>query len=146
MHDCLGKRVSSTTGKLDLPDQKKIKVLNFCNLAFGCSMRSSNGQIRNCQSWLLITVHGHFLSNRLGLFCQVTIWPRKHKWKTPSQDKKNLPHWVELEILRNCACRWRLWNGLEKWKRNIFSKRKKTIWPLTSTLLLSLVSNYKVWY
>ena len=45
----------------------------------------SNGPFRNCQSWSFITVRGHFKSIRLGLYCQVTIWPRKHKRKTPSQ-------------------------------------------------------------
>jgi len=43
------------------------------------------GPFRNCQSWSFITVHGQFKSNRLGLYCQVTIWPRKNKRKTPSQ-------------------------------------------------------------
>jgi len=43
------------------------------------------GPFRNCQLWSFITVHGQFLSNRLRICCQVTIWPRKHKRKTPSQ-------------------------------------------------------------
>jgi len=44
-----------------------------------------NGPFRNCQSWSFITVHGQFYSKRLGLYCQVTIWPRKQERKTPSQ-------------------------------------------------------------
>jgi len=44
-----------------------------------------NGPFRNCQSWSFITVHDQFKSSRLRLYCQVTIWPRKHKRKTPSQ-------------------------------------------------------------
>ena len=43
------------------------------------------GPFRNCQSWSFITVHGQIKSNRLGLYCEVTIGPRKHKRKTPSQ-------------------------------------------------------------
>ena len=39
----------------------------------------------NDESWSFITVHGQFKSKRLGLYCQVAIWPRKHKRKTPSQ-------------------------------------------------------------
>ena len=41
--------------------------------------------VSNCQSWLFITVRGQFKSNRSGLYCQVTIWHRKHKRKTFSQ-------------------------------------------------------------
>jgi len=52
-------------------------------LAFG----HNNWPFRNCQSWSFITVHGQFYSNRLGLYCWVTIWPRKHQRKTPSQDQ-----------------------------------------------------------
>ena len=44
-----------------------------------------NGPFRKCLSLSFITVHGQFLFNRLGLNCQVTIWHRKHKRKTPSQ-------------------------------------------------------------
>jgi len=39
-----------------------------------------HGQICNCQSGIYNST-----SNRLGLYCQVTIWPRKHKRRTPSQ-------------------------------------------------------------
>jgi len=43
------------------------------------------GPFRKCQSLSFITVHGQLWSNRLGLNCQVIIWPRKHNNKTPSQ-------------------------------------------------------------
>jgi len=55
----------------------KLNVYIACNLW--------NGPFRNCQLLSFITLHGQFQSNRLGLICQVTIWPRKHKRKTPSQ-------------------------------------------------------------
>ena len=62
-----------------------------------------NGPFCSCQSWSFITVHSQFYSNRLGLYCQVTIWPRKHK-KDPFTSlhkiKANLAHWAEFEILR----------------------------------------------
>ena len=48
-------------------------------------LSSDNGPFPNCQSWSFITVHCQFLSNSLGLYCPVTIWPRKHKRKTHSQ-------------------------------------------------------------
>ena len=33
----------------------------------------SHGQILNCQLCSFIAVHGQFYSNRLGLYCQMTI-------------------------------------------------------------------------
>ena len=54
-------------------------------LVIRCIESHRNGPFRNCQSWPFITVHGQLKSNRLGLYCQVTFRPRKHKRKTPSQ-------------------------------------------------------------
>jgi len=58
---------------------------NFIIYRLALSKMSDNGPFRNCQSWSFITVHGQFQSNWLELYWQVTIWPRKHRRKTPSQ-------------------------------------------------------------
>jgi len=42
-----------------------------------CSVLARNGQFHNCQSLSFLTVHGQFWSNRLGLYCQLTIWTKK---------------------------------------------------------------------
>jgi len=81
--------------------EQRLSLLNYIIMNSGFV---SNEQIRNCQSWSFIAVRGQCQSNGLGLYCQVTIWSRKHKRKTPSQDRKNLPRWAEFEILRNGAC------------------------------------------
>jgi len=67
-----------------------LKLRQTCFLSHGHENDfPSNGQFHNCQSWSFLTVHGQFLSNRLGLYCQLTIWLRKYKrkhtfclWKT----------------------------------------------------------------
>ena len=43
-----------------------------------------DGQFPNCQSWSFLTELCQFLSNRVGLFCLVTIRPSKHKRKHTS--------------------------------------------------------------
>jgi len=40
---------------------------------------ANNSRFRNYQIYSFITEHGHFKTNNFGLYCQVTLWPRKHK-------------------------------------------------------------------
>jgi len=55
-----------------------------------CIKFEPNGPFRKCQAWALIPVHGQYQSNRLGLYCLVTIWPKNTKERPlhePSQDQ-----------------------------------------------------------
>jgi len=56
-------------------------------------------------------VHAQFWSNRLELYCQVTIWPSKHKIKTPSQaitrSKQIYRTWRSLKF---CGTVYYCWN------------------------------------
>jgi len=68
-----------------------------------------NGQFHNCQWRSFITVHGQFQSNRLRLYCQLTIWPRIYRRrhtlsvcdKPNHKIKENMPHGEEFEKLWN---------------------------------------------
>jgi len=73
------RRIQNSGGTLLQPRQAQPRQVHVFEDAY------KYGPIRNCQSWSFITVNSQLKFNRLGLYCQVTIWPRKHERKTPSQ-------------------------------------------------------------
>jgi len=73
--------------------------------------------------WSFITEHGQFPSNRLWLNCQMTIWPRKHKRKTPftSLHKIKKIYRIGRGLTFWGTVRWG-WSGIRKGKGSVLEK------------------------
>jgi len=65
--------------------------------------------VMDSSPWSFITLHGQYLPIRIGLYCQVPIWPSKYKEsvlhvcdKPYNTNNEIQQHWEEIEMW-NCA-------------------------------------------